>query len=296
MSDLQAQAVRAAQSAALTADDAPRTVARALQEPLVAALGHTAAERLAQVDRRFASRVARWESGADKPARGPRLVTPWPDLPALLAVASAMGAAAGAGRLTGGTALNSLPVVAPTVIISLGIAFVLLAVGAIFARRERETLLAQYEDSAAVVRSGYLWATTALAVVTLIAMIVRLATDDVIPSAIIATALSGVAVAVTLLLAVSAQRLANASAAGGKLIHVARGSAHGRQRNEAISASEDARDEAAEVLESSSVRDQLSDAYAAAVAEVTARRVLPPQTVKRLAPTDWIAARYDVEV
>ena len=296
MSELRAQAVRAAQSLALTADDAPRTVARALQEPLVAALGPTGAERLAQVDRRFASRVARWESGADQPERGPRLVTPWPDLPALLAVAWAMGAAAGAGRLTGGTALNSLPVVAPTVIISLGIGFVLLAVGAVFARREREALLAQYEDSAAVVRSGYLWATTALALVTLVAMIVRLATDDVIPTAVVATVLSGVAVVVAVLLALSAQRLANASAAAGKLIHVPRGSAHGKQRNEAISASEDARDEAAEVLESSSVREQVSDAYAAAVAEVTARRILPPKAVKRLSPTDWIAARYDVEV
>lgn len=298
MSDIRTRALSVAQSVPLAEDSTPREVARALQEPLLETLGQAQAEGIAHADRRFASRVGAWESGGATPDRGPRLVTPWPDIFGSLAVASAMASAAGAGRLTGGTALNSLPVVAPTVVVSFAIAFVLLAVGVVFARRERAALLAEYEDSRAVTREALLWAAVAFAVVATIAMIVRLATDEVFPLAIIATVVSGIGLVVTVILAIGARRIARRSASGGKLIHRARGTTRGSQRNEAISASEDARDEAAAALESVSpaAREDISGAYADAVAEVASRKVLPARTLKRLAPQDWIAARYDVEV
>lgn len=299
MSDPRSRAVSAAQALPLTADDSPRGVARSLQAPLLAGLDPAIEERLAAVDRRFAARVAVWESGAEQPARRPRLVTPWPDVFGSLAVAGAMASAAGMGRLTGGTALNSLPVVAPTVLVSYALAFVLFVVGVVFVRRERTTLLAEYEDSRAVTRDTVLWTSVIFAAICTIAMIIRLATDDdVFPAAIAAAAVSVVGVIVTVVLAIGARRLAKASASGGKLIHRPRGTARGRQRNEAISASEDARDEAAAALEAvaPATRDEIADAYAAAVAEVAARRVLAAPTLKRLTPADWIAARYDVEV
>ncbi|MHC2999885.1 hypothetical protein [Microbacterium sp. HJ5] len=290
--------VEVARSVPLSGDERPRDIARTLQQPLVEGLDQATAERLARADRTFAARVAEWEARAgEKPARQRRLVTPWPDLVAIFAVASAMGAAAGAGRLTGGTPMNSLPVVAPTVVISLSIALLLLAAGALFARRERSTLLAQYEDSAAVSRSGFLGASAALSVVALIAMIVRLLTDDVFPLAVVATVMAGVTTVVTVALAISAYRLARASASGGKLIHRSRRTAQGSLRNEALSASEDARDQAADALEATtpSVRDELAAAYQEAVSQLAARKILPSATLKRLTPSDWIAARYDVE-
>lgn len=298
MSEFHDRAVEAARTVALRADDSPRTIARALQAPLLPALGTAPADRLDRIDRAFAARVAPWEARDAAPVNKQRLVTPWPDILAFFAVTSAMASATGAGRLTGGTSLNSLPVVAPTVIISLAIALVLFAIGAFFAQRERAILLAQYEDSRAVERSGVLWASVALGAIGLIAMVIRLATDDVIPTAIAATALSALSLVASVVLALGARRTAKASASGGKFIHRPRGTARGRQRNEAISASEDARDEVAAALESVSAdtRAVVADAYAAAVAEVAARRVLPAAALKRLTPADWIAARYDVEI
>lgn len=298
MRDLRTLAVTTAQSLPLTPGESPRTIARALQAALLADLDSRTRERLDAVDRRFAARVARWESGADEPRRGPRLVTPWPDILGSLAVAWAMGSALGMGRLTGGTDLNSLPVVAPTVIVSYAIAFVLFAVGAVFVRRERQTLLAEYEDSRAVTRDTALGTSAIFAAVCLIGMIVRLVTDDVFPAAIAALAVSVLGVIVTVLLAIGARRLARATAAGGKFIHRPRGSDRGRQRNEALSASDDARDEAADAFDSVPVPavEEIGDAYAAAVAEIASRRVLPAKTIKRLQASDWIAARYDVEV
>ena len=299
MSELPGRAVDAARTLPLAGDETPRDIARAVQAPLIAALDATTAERLARVDRTFAARVAGWEThGDERPATRQRLVTPWPDFAAIFAVASAMGAAAGAGRLTGGTPANSLPVVAPTVVISLSIALLLLVAGAIFARRERAALLAQYEDSAAVSRSGFLGASAALAVVALIAMIVRLLTDDdVFPLAVVATVMSGITAAIAIVLAVSGYRLARQSASGGKLIHRSRRTVHGSLRNEALSASDDARDQAAEALESATpaAREELAAAYEAAVAEIAGRKILAPRVLKRLSPSDWIAARYDVQ-
>ncbi len=274
MSELPGRAVDAARTLPLAGDETPRDIARAVQAPLIAALDATTAERLARVDRTFAARVAGWEThGDERPATRQRLVTPWPDFVAIFAVASAMGAAAGAGRLTGGTPANSLPVVAPTVVISLSIALLLLAAGAIFARRERAALLAQYEDSAAVSRSGFLGASAALAVVALIAMVVRLLTDDVFPLAVVATVMSGITAAIAIVLAVSGYRLARQSASGGKLIHRSRRTVHGSLRNEALSASDDARDQAAEALESATpaAREELAASYEAAVAEIAGR-------------------------
>ncbi|MCW3493212.1 hypothetical protein [Microbacterium sp. SSM24] len=298
MTELRDCAVATAQTLPLTPDAAPRAVARGLQESLLTSLELGIRDRLATVDRRFAARVAVWESGADKAPRAPRMVTPWPDFLGSLAVAGAMASAAGMGRLTGGTEMNSLPVVAPTVIVSYAVAFVLFAVGVVFVRRERDALLAEYEDSRAVTRETVLGTSALFAVICLIAMIVRLFTDDVFPAAIAATAVAVLGAIVTLLLAVGAWRLAKASAAGGKWIQRPKGTVRGRQRNEALSASEDARDEAAAVLEdvSPETRDELAEAYAAAAAEIASRRVLPAKTVKRLVPGDWIAARYDVEV
>lgn len=299
MSTLRADAVEVARTLPLTPGDSVRSIARALQEPLLRGVGRTATERLERVDREFTARVSGWEMRSEeRPARAPRLVTPWPDFVGLLAVGWAMGSAAGAGRLTGGTPMNSLPVVAPTVIISLAIALLVFLAGAIFARRERDALLAQYVEAAAVSRSGFILASAIFALVALIAMIVRLLTDDVFPAAVLATVMTAVTTVATIVLGVAAQRLAKAGASGGKLIPRIRGSAQGRARNEAISASEDARDQTADALASAapSTRDEIADAYAAAVAEVAARRVLPPSTVKRLSPADWIAARYAVEV
>lgn len=298
MSELPGRAVDAARTLPLAGDETPRDIARAVQAPLIAALDATTAERLARVDRTFAARVAGWETHDDeRPVTRQRLVTPWPDFAAIFAVASAMGAAAGAGRLTGGTPANSLPVVAPTVVISLSIALLLLVAGAIFARRERAALLAQYEDSAAVSRSGFLGASAALAVVALIAMVVRLLTDDVFPLAVVATVMSGITAAIAIVLAVSGHRLARQSASGGKLIHRSRRTVHGSLRNEALSASDDARDQAAEALESATpaAREELAAAYEAAVAEIAGRKILAPRVLKRLSPADWIAARYDVQ-
>ncbi|MGN8553047.1 UNVERIFIED_CONTAM: hypothetical protein OHV15_10710 [Microbacterium sp. SLM126] len=298
MTDLRSRAVTAAQALGVTSDDAPRAVARGLQAPLIAHLDSGVRDRLGAVDRRFSARVAAWESGTEEPRRRPRLVTPWPDAAGFLAVAWAMGSALGMGRLTGGTELNSLPVVAPTVIVSYAVAFVLFAVGAVFVRRERDALLAEYEDSRAVTRETAVGTSAIFAALCLIGMIVRLFTDDLFPAAIIAAGVSALGVIVTLLLAISARRLAKASAAGGRWIHRPKGTTRGRQRNEAMSASDDARDEAAEVMDSAApeTREAIADAYSAAVAEVAARRVLPAQTVKRLTPADWIAARYVVEV
>lgn len=281
----------------LTSSDAPRSVARALQAPVVSSLDPAVAEQLERIDRRFAARVAAWESGPVEAENAHRFVTPWPDLLAMLAVASAMGAAAGAGRLTGGTEFNTLPVVAPTVIVSLAIAFVCFLIGAAFARRERGALLAQYENSRAVERAGVLWASVLLGSIAVIAMVVRLVTDTVIVSAVVALGVSVVTLAVSVGLAVSAQRTAYASAAKGRLIRRPRATTTSGRRYEAISASEDARDEAATVFETvpPAERERVEEAYAAAVAEVAARRILPAKTLKRLRPGDWIAARYDVE-
>lgn len=299
MSTLRTDAIDVARTLPLATDDSARSVARALQEPLLRGVGRPVAERLDRVDREFAARVSAWETRSDgSPPRAPRLVTPWPDFIGLLAVGWAMGSAAGAGRLTGGTEMNSLPVVAPTVIISLAVGLLFFAIGAIFARRERAALLAQYDDSAAVSRAGFILAGAVFAVIALIAMIVRLLTDDVFPAAVVATMMAAITTVISIVLGVAAQRLANAGASGGKLIHRARGTVQGKSRNEAISASEDARDQAADALSSAApaASDEIADAYAAAVAEVTARRVLPQETVKRLSPSDWIAARYSVEV
>lgn len=298
MTDLRARTVTAAQALGLTSDDTARSVARGLQEPLLTSLDPGTRDRLATVDRRFAARVSVWESGVDEPPRAPRMVTPWPDALGFLAVGWAMASALGMGRLTGGTEMNSLPVVAPTVILGYVIAFALFGVGLVFARRERQALLAEYENSRAVTRETVLGTSALFAAICLIAMIVRLLTDDVFPAAIVAAAVSAAGAVVTLLLAIGARRLAKASAAGGKWIQRPKGNARARQRNEALSASDDARDEATSVLEglAPAARDDLAEAYAAAVAEVGARRVLPAKTVKRLTPGDWVAARYDVEV
>lgn len=297
MTDLRSRAVAAAQGLGLTSDDSPRSVARGLQDPLLTSLEPGTRDRLAAVDRRFAARVAVWEAGVETPPRAPRLVTPWPDFLGSLAVAGAMASALGMGRLTGGTEMNSLPVVAPTVIWGSVIAFALFGVGLVFVRRERQALLAEYENSRAVTRETVLATSALFAAICLIAMVVRLLTDEVFPAAIAAAVVAALSAVLTLLLAIGARRLAKASAAGGKWIQRPRGTARGRQRNEALSASEDARDEAAAALEpvSPEMREDLADAYAAAVAEVIERRVLPAKTVKRLTPGDWIAARYDVE-
>lgn len=297
MTDLRCRAVTAARSLALTADATARAVARDLQEPLVSALDRATREELASVDRRFAVRVQGWESGSEETPRRTRLVTPWPDVLGSLAVAWAMGSALGIGRLTGGTEMNSLPVVAPTVLVSYVVAFVLFAVGLVFVRRERPALLAEYEDSRAVTRETAVVTSAIFAALCLIAMIVRLVTDDVFPAAIAAAAVSALGVLVTVALAIGAHRLSRASAAGGKFIRRPRATDRGRQRNEAISASEDARDETAAALQTApeAAREEIAEAYAAAVAEVAARRILPAKTLKRLSPDDWIAARYDVE-
>lgn len=298
MSDLRSVATTAAQSLPLSAEETPRSIARTLQAPLLEAAGGDLGQLLAPVDRRFAARVSPWESRATETPRRPRLVTPWPDILGALAVGWAMASAAGMGRLTGGTDLNSLPVVAPTVIVSYAIAFVLFAVGAGFVRRERPTLLAEYEDSRAVTRDTALWTSVIFAAVCLIAMVIRLLTDEGFPLAFAAAAVSAIGLLLTVLLAIAGRRLAKATAAGGKFIHRPRATTDARRRYEAISASEDARDEAAAALDTLSQADRgdFAEAYAAAVAEVAARRILPAKTITRLQPGDWIAARYDVEV
>jgi hypothetical protein len=296
MSDLTDRARSIARSAPLTAGDGVRAVARALQDPLVATLGPTVEGRLTAVDRRFAARTA--ESGIQAPGTVTRFVTPWPDVIGSLAAAWAMGFAAGIGRLTGGTDLNSLPVVAPTVIVSFAVALVLFATGTLFARRERAALLAQYEDSRAVQREAVLWTASGFAAVATGAMIIRLIVEAVSAMAVAATVVSGLTLVITLVVAVAARRLAKAGAAGGRLIHRPRRSTAGSQRNEAISASEDARDEAAAVIQDvdPETREAVAHAYRAAVAEVAARRVLPARTLKQLSPDDWLAARYAVDV
>jgi type IV secretory pathway TrbL component len=129
-------------------------------------------------------------------------------------------------------------------------------------------------------------------------MIIRLIVEAVSAMAVAATVVSGLTLVITLVVAVAARRLAKAGAAGGRLIHRPRRSTAGSQRNEAISASEDARDEAAAVIQDvdPETREAVAHAYRAAVAEVAARRVLPARTLKQLSPDDWLAARYAVDV
>lgn len=146
-------------------------------------------------------------------------------------------------------------------------------------------------------REAVLWTASVFAAVATVAMIIRLATDEVSPAAIAATVVSALGLGVTVVVAMGARRVARAGAAAGKLIHKPRRSTRGSQRNEALSASDDAQDEAAALLDSvdPDTRELVSQAYRAAVAEVAARRVLPPRTLKRLSADDWVAARYDVD-
>ncbi|MBD3942066.1 hypothetical protein IF188_10195 [Microbacterium sp. NEAU-LLC] len=291
-------AADAARTASIEPTTPVREVARAVQAPLVAALDSGAADAIARVDREFAARVEPWERRGEPEAPRVRTLTPWPDVAAWLVLAWSMGSAAGAGRLTGGTAINSLEVVAPTVLICSVIAAVLLIVGAVAAQREREVLLAQRVNASAVTRSGSLWISVILSVVATVGMIVRLVTDEATGIAIAATVAAAAVLVLSTVLAIAGSKLANAGVSGGKLIPRTPGTTSGAQRNEAISASEDARDQAAAALEAvpAALQDEIASAYASGVREVTGRRILPRAAEKRLKPADWIAARYDVEL
>ncbi|MFF2388680.1 hypothetical protein [Agromyces sp. NPDC058104] len=290
-------AVAHARSAELGPGSA-RSVARALQEPLLAAIGAADAsvrERLELVDRSFAVWVDGWETGSRTAPWRPRLVTPWPDLVGMFAVGGAMGMAAAAGARST-PALDSLEVTAPTMVGFLTVAFAAIAIGAVVARREREVLLMQRDDSAAVTRSAFLWVGAVFSAMAVIAMAVRYASDEFFPIAVLASAMSVAGLIACTVLALDANRVARASAAGGKLRHRARGGGPAALRDEAIDASGDAREWAESVLSvlSPELRAELAEAYAAAVREAIARHVLPRDTEKRLQPRDWVAARYDV--
>lgn len=290
-------AVAHARSAELRPGSA-RSVARELQRPLVEAIDGadpSVRERLELVDRSFAAWVEGWETGSRTTPWKPRLVTAWPDLVGMFAVGGAMGMAAAAGaRRT--PVLDSLEVTAPTMVAFLGVAFVAMTLGAVFAARERAVLLMQRDDSAAATRSALLWTGVLFAAVSVVAMGVRFANDEFFAVAYLAWAMSAGALVVGVVLALGANRVARAGAAGGKLRHRVRGRGTGALRDEAIDAASDARKWAGSVLTTLPLefRAELAEAYAAAVREAIARHVLPRDTEKRLQPGDWIAARYDI--
>ncbi|MFF2495687.1 hypothetical protein [Agromyces sp. NPDC058064] len=275
-----------------------RSVARALQCPLLEAIeaaDPSVRERLELVDRSFEVWVAGWETGSRTAPWRPRSVTPWPDLVGMFAVGGAMGMAAAAGARST-PVLDSLEVTAPMMVAFLAVAFAAIAIGAVYARREREVLLMQRDDSAATTRSALLWVGAVFAAIAVIAMAVRFAIDEFFPVASLAWAMSVAALIACTVLALGAHRVARASAAGGKLRHRARGGGTAALRDEAIDASGDAREWAESVLSTLSpeLRAELAEAYAAAVREAIARHVLPRDTEKRLHPRGWLAARYDV--
>lgn len=272
-----------------------RAAARQIGDAAWAAADPRAAEALRAVDAEFDARVAPFERPAGEPApRRVRTVTPWPDIVALFAAASVLGSALGAGRITGGSWLESDPVVAWTVIVSAALAIVLVVAGVVFAHRERSVLRAQRTQSSSVFRAGLSWATLGIATIGAVGMVVRVVQDP-LPLSIVALVCAVLLVALTVPVALGAQREAQAGAARGKLIPRG-GDSSQQSRNELLSASEDAQDRAAEAVAAVDlgIRDDVDEAYAAGVAALVAGGGLPKTTVDRLRKADPFAARYDV--
>jgi len=294
MNDLLEAATTLARTMPLDSGDSPRQVARRVQEAVLDSADPAVVDSVRGVDRAFDARVAPLErallGGSTKPAR---TVTPGPDLIAVFAAAWAMGAAAGAGRLTGGTELDQIHVVAPTVVFSVGVALVLLGVGVAFARRERGELRAQRANSAAVMRAGFVWTAAVMGVAAVIGMTFRVL-GEAEAAGMVALVAAVVLCAVAVPLAIAAQKEASRGVSGGRLHPPSGARAGAGERMELLSASEDAQDRVNEQLSrlTSASFDGLDAAFAAAVAEIARRGILPASSVKRLRATGWVAARY----
>ena len=272
--------------------EAVRRLAREAHDEAVA--DRALVEALRAVDAVFDARV---EAAAALDATAtPKLVTPWPDLPAVFAATAAFGAAAAAGRIVGGTLLEDPGVVAVTAVIASVAAVVLLGVGVAVAVRERPELRAQRYDSRAVMRAGFTVASAVLAVGTAVAMAVRLVVERVTGLPVLALVCSVLLAVIAFVIAVGARREAGRGVAEGHLLHRPGGDAAGRVRAERRAASESARDQAAAVLQriTDDERERIGVAYGAEVERIAARAGVSDAVASALRSGDALTSRYRV--
>ena len=255
----------------------------------------TVVSAVRNVDAVFDARldVAREVAAAD----APRTATPFLDLVAVVVVALALAVAAGVGRLLSGTGADDPTAVAVTVAVSAVVGGALVSWGVAAAARERAVLRAQRYASRAVVRAVLVAATAILAIATVAALMVRAAHEDVAAVQVTALVASVALSALALLVAVGAYREARRGASGGRLRRRPRGDAAARARSEIASARDDARDQAAEVLDRlpAEERQRVEAAYRDEIARVTARAGFDPALAAALRSAEALEARYRID-
>lgn len=274
----------------------PQHLVRSAQDAALDGIAPHLIPDLRALDDRFDAVAVETRDARSLPPR-PRLLTPWPDAIALLAMLLAFAFAANVGRIAGPAALEQLPVVAPLVAVFTLIALGALIWGVLRARSERDALAVQREESKATVRAVFLIANAFFSGITLIAMLVRVFVEPVIAprwtSVGLAVAISvGLLFIFVLILAIRAYWFAKSTPAQARFIRRVKSNPVETATNLRLETGWNCADRATELADDAGVDAAIQAAYVEAIAEAATRQLLKHSVLKRLRALSWAEARY----